>query len=165
MAKPYLIYKKPNGFFYAEILLPDGTHANKKSTGSRNCAEAEKIVMGWVVNGNIPTCINGKANNKTNVDKITFFNNLRNYDFTSEEVLKIVQTLQDRNLLQSYVLPNTPQNQSIEKYLEDFWNYDKSPYVREKKLRGLSIHRAYCVAINDSSPNLLVPSSRREICW
>lgn len=132
MAKPYLIYKTSNGVYYAELLLPDGTHANKKSTGSRNRAEAEKIVMGWVVNGNIPARINGKANNKTNVDKITFFNNLRNYDFTSEEVLKIVQTLQDRNLLQSYVLPNTPQSQSIEKYLEDFWNYDKSPYVREK---------------------------------
>ena len=65
MAKPYLIYKTSNGVYYAELLLPDGTHANKKSTGSRNRAEAEKIVMGWVVNGNIPARINGKANNKT----------------------------------------------------------------------------------------------------
>lgn len=103
--------------------------------------------MGWVVNGNIPARINGKANNKTKVDKITFFNNLRNYDFTSEDVLKIVQTLQDRNLLQSYGLPNTPQSQSIEKYLEDFWNFDKSPYIQEKKLRGQSIHRDYCIAL------------------
>ena len=147
MAKPYLIYKTSNGVYYAELLLPDGTHANKKSTGSRNRAEAEKIVMGWVVNGNIPARTNGKQNHKTNVDKITFFNNLRNYDFTSEDVLKIVQTLQDRNLLQSYVLPNTPQSQSIEKYLEDFWNFDKSPYIQEKKLRGQSIHRDYCVAL------------------
>ena len=67
MAKPYLIYKTSNGVYYAELLLPDGTHANKKSTGCRNRAEAEKVVMGWVVNGNIPSRINGKENHKTNV--------------------------------------------------------------------------------------------------
>lgn len=59
MAKPYLIYKKPNGFFYAEILLPDGTQANRKSTGCKNRA-AEKVVMEWIVNGNIPERTNAK---------------------------------------------------------------------------------------------------------
>ena len=147
MAKPYLIFKAHTGIYYAQIRLADGSLSNNKSTGCRNRAEAEKVVMGWVVNGNIPSRINGKQDHKTNVDKITFFNNLRNYDFSSDEVLKIVQTLQDRKLLQSFVLPNTPQSQFIEKYLEDFWNYDKSPYIQEKKLRGQSIHRDYCVAL------------------
>lgn len=147
MAKPYLIYKTSNGVYYAEILLPDGTHANKKSTGCKDRAQAERVVMGWVVNGNIPARTNGKANNKTTVDKIIFFNNLRNYDFTPEEVSKIAQTLQDRHLIQSFILPNTPQCKPIEQYLEEFWNFNKSPYVREKKLRGQSIHRDYCMAL------------------
>ncbi len=76
MAKPYLIYKKPNGFFYAEILLPDGTHANRKSTGCKNRAAAEKVVMEWIVNGNIPERTNAKNSSNTSVDKIAFFNNL-----------------------------------------------------------------------------------------
>jgi len=147
MAKPYLIYKTSNGVYYAEILLPNGTHANKKSTSCKNRAQAERVVMGWVVNGNIPARTNGKANNKTTVDKITFFNNLRNYDFTPEEVSKIAQTLQDRHLIQSFILPNTPQSKPIEQYLEEFWDFNKSPYVREKKLRGQSIHRDYCMAL------------------
>lgn len=103
--------------------------------------------MSWIVNGNIPARINSKTKNQTTVDKISFFNNLRNYEFNSEEVLKIVQTLQDRKLIQSFVIANTPQSQPIEKYLEEFWNYDKSSYVREKKLRGQTIHRDYCVAL------------------
>lgn len=147
MAKPYLIYKTSNGVYYAEFLLPDGTHANKKSTGCRNRAETEKVVMGWVVNGNIPARTNGKENRKTTVDKISFFNNLRNYDFSPDEVLKIAQTLQERKLIQSFVIANTPQSKPIEDFLEEFWNYDKSHYVREKKLRGQSIHRDYCVAL------------------
>ena len=91
MAKPYLIYKTSNGVYYAELLLPDGTHANKKSTGCRDRAQAEKIVMGWVVNGNIPTRTNGKENTKTTVDKISFFNNLRNYDFSPEVKLNPIK--------------------------------------------------------------------------
>ena len=37
MAKPYLIYKTPNGVYYAEILLPDGSHANKKWLYTKTC--------------------------------------------------------------------------------------------------------------------------------
>lgn len=144
MAKPYLIYKSSNNIYYAEILLPDGTHANKKSTGCRDRNQAEKVVMGWIVNGNIPARINGKSKNETTVDKISFFNNLRNYAFSPDEVIKIVQILQERKMIQSYVIANTPQSQPIEQYLESFWDYDKSPYVREKKLRGQTIHRDYC---------------------
>lgn len=73
MAKPYLIYKTSNGVYYAELLLPDGTHANKKSTGCRNRAEAEKVVMGWIVNGNIPKRINSTDSSKTTVDKIALY--------------------------------------------------------------------------------------------
>ena len=39
MAKPYLLYKTSNNIYYAEILLPDGSHANKKSTGCKNRAD------------------------------------------------------------------------------------------------------------------------------
>ena len=54
MAKPYLIYKMHTGIYYAELLLPDGSRSNKKSTGSKNRAEAERIVMNWVIKLNIP---------------------------------------------------------------------------------------------------------------
>ena len=147
MAKPYLIYKTSNGVYYAELLLPDGTHANKKSTACRHRADVAHDVKGWVVTGNIHASTEGKENRKTTVDKISFFNNLRNYDFSPDEVLKIAQILQERKLIQSFVIANTPQSKPIEDFLEEFWNYDKSPYVREKKLRGQSIHRDYCVAL------------------
>ena len=147
MAKPYLIYKTPNGFYYAEILLPDGTRANKKSTGCKDRAAAERKVMEWIVSGNIPERTNGKKKSNTNVDKINFFNCVRNYDFQPEDVLKIGQILQERKLIKSFVMENTPQSKPIEEFLEEFWDFDKSPYVREKKLRGQSIHRDYCVAL------------------
>ena len=71
MAKPYLLYKKHSGIYYAELLLPDGSRTKRKSTGTENRAEAEKIVMGWIVNGNIPARINGKEVSTFSTDKRT----------------------------------------------------------------------------------------------
>ena len=148
MAKPYLIYKKPNGFFYAEILLPDGTHANRKSTGCKNRAAAEKVVMEWIVNGNIPERTNAKNSSNTSVDKIAFFNNLRNYNFNENEIQKIAQILKDRDFIKSYVLSSSAkQTIPFKEFIENFWDYDKSPYVKEKLSRKQSIHRDYCIAL------------------
>ena len=147
MAKPYLLYKTSNNTYYAEILLPDGSHANKKSTGCKNRADAERAVMGWIVNGTVPVRSNGKVNKKIDVNKITLLNNLRNYDFTTEEVKTIAEILKNRKLIQSFVVYASPQSKSIEEFLDEFWDFDTSPYIREKKLRGQSIHRDYCVSL------------------
>ncbi|WP_315602499.1 hypothetical protein [Treponema socranskii] len=147
MAKPYLLYKTSNNIYYAEILLPDGSHANKKSTGCKNRADAERAVMGWIVNGTVPVRSNGKVNKKIDVNKITLLNNLRNYDFTTEEVKTIAEILKNRKLIQSFAVYASPQSKSIEEFLDEFWDFDTSPYIREKKLRGQSIHRDYCVSL------------------
>ena len=147
MAKPYLLYKTSNNIYYAEILLPDGSHANKKSTGCKNRADAERAVIGWIVNGTVPVRSNGKVNKKIDVNKITLLNNLRNYDFTTEEVKTIAEILKNRKLIQSFVVYASPQSKSIEEFLDEFWDFDTSPYIREKKLRGQSIHRDYCVSL------------------
>ena len=147
MAKPYLLYKTSNNIYYAEILLPDGSHANKKSTGCKNRADAERAVMDWIVNGTVPVRSNGKVNKKIDVNKIALLNNLRNYDFTTEEVKTIAEILKNRKLIQSFVVYASPQSKSIEEFLDEFWDFDTSPYIREKKLRGQSIHRDYCVSL------------------
>lgn len=148
MAKPYLLYKTSNNIYYAEILLPDGSHTNKKSTGCKIRADTERTVMGWIVNGTIPARLNGKENKKIDVNKIALLNNLRNYDFTPEEVKTIAEILKNRKLIQSFVVYASPQSKLIEEFLEEFWNFDTSPYIREKKLRGQSIHRDYCVSLH-----------------
>ena len=103
--------------------------------------------MGWIVNGTVPVRSNGKVNKKIDVNKITLLNNLRNYDFTTEEVKTIAEILKNRKLIQSFVVYASPQSKSIEEFFDEFWDFDTSPYIREKKLRGQSIHRDYCVSL------------------
>lgn len=144
MAKPYLLYKKPSGIYYAELLLPDGSRANRKSTGTTNKTEAEKIVMSWVVNGNIPVRTNSKEQNVVTVDKLSLFNCLRISPLNLEDIKTILRILTERKFIKSAVLFNSPESQLIENYLCEFWDFEKSPYVKEKLLRGQSIHKDYC---------------------
>ena len=45
MTRPYSLFKKSNGYFYVQFLLPDGSRSQNKSTGTKNRLEAEKKAM------------------------------------------------------------------------------------------------------------------------
>jgi len=157
MAKPYLLYKISSGIYYAELLLPDGTRSSKKSTGTRDRVEAEKIVMGWVVNGFVPTNSVSKKNEQTSLDKITFFNHMRTYEFTADEVNKMISILKERRFLISALVDGDPGSVNAVEFLKDFWDYEKSPYVREKKLKGQSIGMHYCKTLWSRINNYWLP--------
>ena len=144
MAKPYLIFKAHTGIYYAQIRLADGSLSNNKSTGCRNRADAERIVMQWIVTGNIPVRVNSKDNKVQSIDKIRLFNDLRTADFDSDDINTIIKILTERNYLYSAVPKTSKGSIPIEDFLENFWDYDKSPYVKEKLGKKQFIHRQYC---------------------
>ena len=147
MAKPYLIYKTSNGVYYAELLLPDGTLSNNKSTGCKNRSEAERKVMEWLVTGNIPARVDSKDSKVKSIDKIRLFNDLRTAEFDSDDINNIIKILKERNYLYSAVAATSKGSIPIEDFLENFCDYDKSPYVKEKLGKKQSIHRQYCATL------------------
>lgn len=147
MAKPYLIFKAHTGFYYAQIRLADGSLSNNKSTGCKNRAEAERKVMEWIVTGNIPVRVNSKDSKVQSIDKIRLFNDLRTAEFDSDDINNIIKILKERNYLYSAVASTSKGSIPIEDFLENLWDYDKSPYVREKLGKKQSIHRQYCATL------------------
>lgn len=147
MAKPYLIFKANSGFYYAQILLPDGTHTNNKSTGCKNRAEAERKVMEWIVSGNIPKRINSKTEEVKSFDKISILNCLRSADLTTDDIQTIIKILKDRDFIYSAVLKTSQESIPAEEFLLNFWDFDTSPYVKEKLVKGQSIHKQYCATL------------------
>lgn len=54
--KPYILFKNTlSPYWYAQIRLPDGTLTSNKSTRKESRAEAERVVIEWIVKGNLPT--------------------------------------------------------------------------------------------------------------
>lgn len=149
MCKPYSIFKRHTGIYYVQFRMSDGTRSTSKSTGCRSKIEAERKAMEWVVNGQIPTRINGKneSNSFSSVDKIKFLNDLRTSNFTDEEIRSIVSVLKERKFISSAVLCKSPEDKPVEEFLLNFWDFEKSPYVKEKKLKNQTIHQSYCATM------------------
>ena len=145
MTRPYSLFIKSNGYYYVQFLLSDGSRSQNKSTGTKNRREAEKIAMEWYVNGNVPARINSKeekAKSRT-VDRLSFFNSMFTYEFSSEEVDKMLSIMKKRGYILSAVHPNTKQSVLIEDFLSEFWDYEKSPYVKELALEGKIFSRSH----------------------
>jgi chromosome segregation protein len=47
----------------------------------------------------------------------------------SMEIDKMISIIQKRGFILSAVKPNSKQSIPIEEFLDEFWNYEKSPYV------------------------------------
>ena len=138
MNKPYLLFKtKHSPFWHAQVRLPDGTISRNKSTGKENKTEAEREVMGWVVNGCVPdrTSRTGKAIGRKSFNFITILNYLKTNDLSDKEINDLIQVLKDRKIIQTVVRTNAKGDRDVMEYLIEFWTRDKSPYLREMELK------------------------------
>ena len=103
--------------------------------------------MEWIVTGNIPARVGSKDSKVKSIDKIRFFNDLRSADFDSVDINTIIKILTERNYIYSAVPKTSRGSIPIEDFLENFWDYDKSPYFKEKLVKKQSIHRQYCATL------------------
>lgn len=159
MTRPYSLFKKSNGYYYVQFLLADGSRSQNKSTGTKDRKEAESIAMRWAVLGDIPERINSKAEKakSQSVDRISFFNSMSTYDFSPEEIDKMISIMQKRGFILSAVKPNSKQSIPIEEFLDEFWNYEKSPYVQELALEGKILSRSHVKNERSRVENYWIP--------
>ena len=142
MNKPYLLFKtKHSPFWYAQVRLPDGTISRNKSTGKENKTDAERTVMGWIVNGCVPerTSRTGKSIGKQSFTFITLLNYLKTNDLSNQEIEDLIEVMKSRKIIQTAVRVNAKGDCDAMEYLIDFWTRDKSPYLRELELKGRSV--------------------------
>lgn len=103
--------------------------------------------MEWIVTGNIPVRVNSKDSKVQSIDRIRLFNDLRTADFDTEDIETIIKILKEKNYLYSAVPKSSKGSIPIEDFLENFWDFEKSPYVREKLGKKQSIHSQYCATL------------------
>jgi integrase len=66
-------------------------------------------------------------------------------DISKADAEFICKELQRRGLLKSCVLEESVQAIDFISYLTDFWDWEKSPYIKEKLRRNHGIHRRYAI--------------------
>ena len=146
MNKPYLLFRNHNSpYWYAQIRLADGSLSNNKSTGKESRKEAEKVVMEWVVKGECPKRVSKKGNSKNSnsLDTLAILNQLKTKPFSDSEITQILDILKERNFIKTAVRTKSKAAKDAMEFLIEFWDYEKSPYIRELHLRGKSFHKKH----------------------
>jgi len=92
----------------------------------------------WLRNGVLPKRAVLRAQNPAVKD---FARQIRSVA-QAETLLKEMKHL---GWVKAYVLNDTPAAQDFTTFLSTFWDWEKSPYIKEKQRKNHGIHRAHCI--------------------
>ena len=139
----YYLHKR-NGVFYAELVTKEGHKLTARSTGKATEDEALLVVSKWLAEG-IPSGEGGKARPVESVIGLAgILKAIQKNDLDGNDAMKIVNALKTKNLIDVSIVKAGNGARVFTEFLEEFWDYTSSPYVREKKAHGHSIGRRHC---------------------
>ncbi|MCL2472898.1 MAG: hypothetical protein FWF26_04395 [Treponema sp.] len=140
--RKFYLYRRKSGVYYAELLSQDGLRVLYRSTGSKNRDTALFAVAGWLKEG-IP--IKGRVKPlKEAANFQSAMKYLKVGDLNEAQALEIAQELKKRGLLAFGISSASQGNQVFVSYLREFWCYETSAYITDKKMHGKSITRRTC---------------------
>jgi integrase len=116
------------------------------STGKRNRDDALIVVAGWIRDG-IPQKHVIKEDSRKSLDEFIglnqVFSALKQLELTARDVEKIEEILKSRGLVEIVVKKGAREAEPVGDYLRRFWDYDKSPYIQEKRSHGITIGKTH----------------------
>ncbi len=131
--------------WYAQIFNPTTRkYLPGRPTGESDRRAAEHVVDDWLRDG-IPERRGKQRRPSAEVFEISaLVQAIRKAPLTAPDAEQIVRALKDHELIETAVLKASPGSECIVTFLNRFWNYEESPYVRVKLAHGHSIGRRHC---------------------
>jgi len=141
MARDYYLFKKKNGFYYAEFTVNNSRIV--KSTKTKDIVKAGEVIGRWLSDG-LPVY---RTKIKKQPCELLEFNAVMKYlnenDIDPEQALAIAAALKNRGLLNFKFSAAVHGKKDFIKFLYDFWDYDNSIYLKDKRAHGKSVTRIY----------------------
>jgi integrase len=144
----FCIYKRRDqAVYYTQIKNPEtGKYLPARSTGVSDKSEAYLVVSDWIQNG-IPE--NKHTDKRTPLQEIftldTIVNVLDDMDLSSQDALRITSILQKKGVIGNVATKKkAKQDTFLFPFLEKFWDYETSQYVKEKHAYGQTIGKRHC---------------------
>lgn len=134
-----------NDVFYAQLFnFETKKFQTAKSTGKKDRDEAVLVVGEWLKSG-VPSGRTRKLRTPEDFFSLgAILEAIRHSQLTPEDAARIVEALKGKNLIETAIVKAGPGSELLESFISRFWDYDESPYVREKLAHGHSIHKRHC---------------------
>jgi integrase len=138
---PFSVFKKGQRRFYYVRFKDEqtGKYLPTISTKKETKTEAIQTAFDWLRNG-IP-----QKDEAIDFKKYTLRDMAKEADIDKADAEFICKELQRRGLLKSYVLEKSVQAIDFITYLIDFWDWEKSPYIKERLRRNHGLHKRYAI--------------------
>ena len=83
-------------------------------------------------------------NREQDIEKLSFYDTLKKANYTKEDVQQFLEDFQRKGFLSGYCLNDSARlDVPALQWLCDFWNPEKSLYLREKMRKGQTVHRKH----------------------
>jgi integrase len=133
---PFSVFKREGRRFYYVQFKGEKGYLPAVSTKQTSEAAAIEISFKWLREGR-------PARNGSKIS-LSLREVLREIK-TTKEADFICRELKRQGLLKIYVITESKQAVDFPAYLQNFWDYDASPYVKEKLRKNHGIHRNYTI--------------------
>ncbi|MCL2441675.1 MAG: site-specific integrase [Treponema sp.] len=141
MKLPFIVFKRADRPYYLVKFKNNqtGDYLSPISTKKTTEAEAVQVAFEWLKDG-IP-----RKNETISFKKYSLRDLTKEADLNNDDANYICKELQRRGILKSFVLLESSQAIDFIKYLEEFWSWDISPYIKERLRKRHSIHKRYTI--------------------
>lgn len=137
----FSLYKRGK-YYYCQFRNPvTGKYMSGRSTRQTTRDMAAAVAATWQQTGESEDTGSYNVEHRIALDTILTF--ARSEHITSDDVASLVKVLQDRSLLASASLTSDDAPPFMD-FLAEFWDYERSPYIREKLAHNQSITRRTC---------------------
>jgi integrase len=138
---PFSVFKRNGGTYYYVSFKNEttGGFMSAISTKQTNKAAAIKTAWAWHSNG-IP-----RKEKKQTIAQRTLIDTARIADITIADATKIIAELKKRGLVKAAIMAGSKADRDFIEYLTEFWDYENSPYVKEKLRKNHGIHKMHCM--------------------
>jgi hypothetical protein len=117
-----------------------GAYMKPICTKQANRAQALKVCWDWYTNGIPQKSGMAAVHNKAIADMVG------KADMTTADAENLINELKKKGLIKSAIMTGTKADRDVIDFLSEVWDFDKSPYVRERLRKNHGIHREYCHA-------------------
>ena len=139
----FSLYRR-GSIWYVQFYNPlTRKYLSGRSTGESNRNAALLTVAEWLRDG-LPEPARGSRRLRELLDFDVALSIVRSAPLTSDEAERLVGVLRDRQLIENAVIKAGPGSEPYITFLEHFWDYEQSPYVRERLAHGQRISRRHC---------------------
>ncbi|MDR2941446.1 MAG: site-specific integrase [Treponema sp.] len=139
MALPFSVFLRGNRPYYYVAFKNEETGRYLPAISTKKTKEADAVRQAWVwFRDGIP-----RKGDSLDIKTAYLRDTIRHSNISPSDAEFIISDLKHRGLILSCVFSGAHDSVRLADYLEEFWDWERSPYIREKLRTDHSIHRNY----------------------